>query len=896
MKKFLGLLALGLVGYLAFADTPGQVLKFTAPLNKAGVNVSIPKSDSTHNGYLASADFNTFSSTVGLPSQTGQSGKYLTTDGSTPSWASVASPLIFSDSLVNISGTVTLVNDSASPGNSKYYGTNGGGTLGYFSLPSSAVWGSITGTLSNQTDLQTALNGKEPTITAGTNLQYWRGDKSFQTLNTLAVPELTNLYYTQGRFDSAFAVKSTTDLSEGSNLYYTQARFDTAFSGKSTTNLTEGSNLYYTAARFNSAFSGKSTTDLTEGTNLYYTAARFNAAFAGKSTTDLSEGTNLYFTNARAQGAVSASAPLVDTVGVFSIPQSTTSVDGYLSAVDWTTFNNKAPINSPALTGVPTAPTAGVGTSTTQIATTAFVLSQGFQGATGSMPFASSTSLVTTTSATTTFVNAITTSITITASSAPVLAKCVLDMTSATAASVATVRVTVNGVTGGSVTESLTTATTQHLTVPNQNMSTALGPGTYTVNCDFNRASGTGTVTVGQGSLTAVGLQGTESNGISQLTGLGLSAGPGSGLQSLTGTLTLAGGGTNANNTAVNGGVVYSTASALNISAAGTSGQLLRSAGAAAPTWTAETFPASTTINQILYSSAANVVSGLATANTGALVTSNTGVPSIVSGATANRLLRTNGTTVSFAQANLTTDVTGTLPFAQGGTGGTSYPNQRIPFSNGSAFVTDGAFLYDTSTQRFSVGSNSSAKIGAFVGSGSDLGMQSYCQGTNNCMQIRNQSAYNLQMYNANDANVVGILVGAERSRGVQNARTQSLNGDIGLQLVGSCYTGAASSTGFDAAIQYIQSEDCTSSANGGEIAFNTTPNTTTALVERARITNDGQSKFHYGVTLDTSTTQPTCDVAHRGNQWIIQGGLGVADIFQICQKTALDTYIWVTH
>ena len=47
----------------------------------------------------------------------------------------------FADSVVNIAGTVTLVNDSASPGASKYYGTNGASTLGYFSLPSTPPGG-----------------------------------------------------------------------------------------------------------------------------------------------------------------------------------------------------------------------------------------------------------------------------------------------------------------------------------------------------------------------------------------------------------------------------------------------------------------------------------------------------------------------------------------------------------------------------------------------------------------------------------------------------------------------------------------------------------------------------------------------------------------------------------
>ena len=71
---------------------------------------------------------------------------------------------------------------------------SGGGTSnflradGTWAAPTaSAAWGSITGTLSSQTDLNSALSGKEPTISAGTTGQYWRGDKSWQTLNSTAV-------------------------------------------------------------------------------------------------------------------------------------------------------------------------------------------------------------------------------------------------------------------------------------------------------------------------------------------------------------------------------------------------------------------------------------------------------------------------------------------------------------------------------------------------------------------------------------------------------------------------------------------------------------------------------------------------------------------------------------
>jgi hypothetical protein len=186
------------------------------------------------------------------------------------------------------------------------------------------------------------------------------------TGTTSVVPEGSNLYYTQGRFDSAFAAKSTTNLAEGTNLYFTNARARTALSitagtgisydnttgvfnlaaipnasltnssitlnGQAvalgatltltTTNIGEGTNLYYTQARFDTAFSNKTTTNLAEGTNLYYTQARFNSALAAKTTTDLAEGTNLYYTDARARLALSSSATglsYANNSGVFSL-------------------------------------------------------------------------------------------------------------------------------------------------------------------------------------------------------------------------------------------------------------------------------------------------------------------------------------------------------------------------------------------------------------------------------------------------------------------------------------------------------------------------------------------------------------------------------------------------
>lgn len=176
------------------------------------------------------------------PTQTGNAGKYLTTNGTTPSWASIAiNPgTVTSVSVTTangVSGTVT--NPTSTPAISLTLGaitpTSVNGTT-------ATEIGYVAGVTSS---IQTQLAGKEASIVSGTTGQYWRGDKTFQTLNTLAVPELTNLYYTDARARLSLSA-------------------------------TAGSGLSY-----------------------------------------------------------------VNTTGVFTLQAATTSQNGYLSSVDWNTFNNK---------------------------------------------------------------------------------------------------------------------------------------------------------------------------------------------------------------------------------------------------------------------------------------------------------------------------------------------------------------------------------------------------------------------------------------------------------------------------------------------------------------------------------------------------------------------------
>lgn len=164
-----------------------------------------------------------------------------------------------------------------------------------------------------------------------------------------------------------------------------------------------------------------------------------------------------------------------------------------------------------------------------------------------------------------------------------------------------------------------------------------------------------------------------------------------------TGTnVALANGGTNASLVASNGGIFYSTATAAAILAGtATANQILLSGSTAAPVWSTVTHPSTTTINQLLYSSSANVIAGLATANSGVLITDSGGIPSI-------------GTTLpSGVQTNITslgTVTTGTwsataIGVTKGGTGLTSCAQGDLFY--GSASNTIAALAKDTNATRY---------------------------------------------------------------------------------------------------------------------------------------------------------------------------------------------------
>jgi len=128
-----------------------------------------------------------------------------------------------------------------------------------------------------------------------------------------------------------------------------------------------------------------------------------------------------------------------------------------------------------------------------------------------------------------------------------------------------------------------------------------------------------------------------------------------------------------------------------------TVGQVLQSAGlSSTPAYSTATYPLTTTVNRLLYSSATNTVSELVSTGNGTLVTSSTGIPSILGGpGTTGNILQSNAAAApSFSTA--------TYPSTAGTSGkilvsdGTNIVSSTPTFPNASA--TSGKFIRSDGT------------------------------------------------------------------------------------------------------------------------------------------------------------------------------------------------------
>ena len=186
------------------------------------------------------------------------------------------------------------------------------------SKPSTFTPSAHTQPISQDDNLQTALDGKEPTNTAGTTGQYWSWNKTWQTLDKNAVG-LSN-------------VDNTSDLNKPIST-----ATQTALSLKA--NAADLTSVAYSGSYFDL---GDIPTTFAPSTHSHPISqvTGLQTALDGKiSLTSLSATSPLSYNN---------------ITGVFSIQQASGSQSGFLSSTDWTTFNNKQNALTNPMTGTGT--------------------------------------------------------------------------------------------------------------------------------------------------------------------------------------------------------------------------------------------------------------------------------------------------------------------------------------------------------------------------------------------------------------------------------------------------------------------------------------------------------------------------------------------------------------
>ena len=343
----------------------------------------------------ATAMLNLFTSSLQgvVPASGGGTTTFLRADGTfaTPPGTNYT----FADSLVNTAGTVTLVNDTATPTASTYYGTDVTSTLGYHALPSgvtsvaladgSAVpiysisgspvtsTGTLTFTLNSQTanTVFASPNGSsgQPTFRtlvvadipnlSGTYLPLTGGTLSGalnlggNAINNIASPSLSTDAANKGYVDSAINgltwkgpvqayAASNTALTGGSTLTidgYSVQNGNNVILGNQTI---ASQNYVYVASGIGTAYTLTPVTGFEAPTAIGDAYLVENGTSFGNSAFQVNAITpNTTFIQFAGPNSYTFSPPLSLTGNTVSISQATTSTNGYLSSTDWNTFNSK---------------------------------------------------------------------------------------------------------------------------------------------------------------------------------------------------------------------------------------------------------------------------------------------------------------------------------------------------------------------------------------------------------------------------------------------------------------------------------------------------------------------------------------------------------------------------
>jgi hypothetical protein len=189
----------------------------------------------------------------------------------------------------------------------------------------SATWGGITGTLSSQTDLQTALNGKQDTLVSGTNIKTVNGNSLVGsgdvTTNprTLASINGSNLIGTANQISASVLIPSGT-ISANNTIYIKGFLNKTAGVSNSTPRFYINTTNSLTGATLLGAGQGM-------GTSVYFQRFERNIFFDGTNLNGFLAGTSAANDYTSSGITLTSFNPAVNHYLIFAVQNSTTTPD-----------------------------------------------------------------------------------------------------------------------------------------------------------------------------------------------------------------------------------------------------------------------------------------------------------------------------------------------------------------------------------------------------------------------------------------------------------------------------------------------------------------------------------------------------------------------------------------
>ncbi len=302
--------------------TNGTVTSVTAsaPLSSSGgatPDISLSQASTSTNGYLSSADWNTFNNKEGALA-TGTTSQYYRGD---KTWQTL-------DSSVVAENTNLYFTTARAQG----------------AVVTQTITDGVTTNSPSEDAIHDALDLKEDSISTGTTSQYFRGDKSWQTLDTDNVVENSNLYFTDARAQNAVVTQTITDTVTDTSPSE-DAVFDALATKQDT--LTSTTTATVGAVRIYDSVDQSNYIDLLAPNLTSNTALTFPGGQGNPGDVLRTNGSGILSWTTPTVGtvtSVTASAPLSSSGGAtpdISLSQASTSTNGYLSSTDWNTFNNK---------------------------------------------------------------------------------------------------------------------------------------------------------------------------------------------------------------------------------------------------------------------------------------------------------------------------------------------------------------------------------------------------------------------------------------------------------------------------------------------------------------------------------------------------------------------------